>query len=80
MIVDKEVKVCASLGVTIKSNGSFSIHINTIREKAHKAYFSIISKSRQWGGYVFVFIYLTIRLLLFYIMHQRYGVLKNGLN
>ena len=53
-IGDNEVKECASykyLGVTIKSNGSFSIHIDKIREKALKAYFSLISKSKEWGGF-----------------------------
>ena len=69
-IGDKEIKECVSykyLGVTIKSNGSFSIHIDIIKEKAHKAYFSLISKSKEWGGssHVFFFIYLTIPLLLF---------------
>ena len=52
-IVDNEVKECISykyLGVTIKSNGSFSIHIDAMKEKAHKAYFSLISKSKEWGG------------------------------
>ena len=71
-IGDKEIKECVSykyLGVTIKSNGSFSIHIDIIKEKAHKAYFSLISKSKEWGGgvssHVFFFVYLTIPLLLF---------------
>ena len=53
-IGDKEIKECVSykyLGVTIKSNGSFSIHIDIIKEKAHKAYFSLISKSKEWGGF-----------------------------
>ena len=52
-IGDKEVKECASykyLGVTIKSNRSFSIHIDK-REKSHKAYFSLVSKSKEWGGF-----------------------------
>ena len=53
-IGDNEVKECAAytyLGLTIKWNGSFSIHIDKIREKAHKAYFSLISKSKEWGGF-----------------------------
>ena len=53
-IGDKEVKECVSykyLGVTIKSNESFSEHIDKIKEKAHKAYFSLISKSKEWGGF-----------------------------
>ena len=72
-IGDKESKECVSykyLGVTIKWNGSFSLHIDTITGKAHKAYLSLISNSKEWGGggvssHVFFFIYLTIRLLLF---------------
>ena len=50
----KELKVCASykyLGVTLKSNGSFSDHIEKLKEKAHKSYFSLISKSKEWGGF-----------------------------
>ena len=53
-IGDKVVKECVSykyLGITIKSNGSFSIHIDTIREKAHNAYFSLISRSKEWGRF-----------------------------
>ena len=30
---------------------SFSLHIDTIREIAHKAYFSLISKGKEWGGF-----------------------------
>ena len=53
-IGDKEVKECTSykyLGVTLKSTGSFSEHIDKIKEKAHKSYFSLISKSKEWGGF-----------------------------
>ena len=53
-IGDKEVKECVSykyLGVMLKSNGSFSEHIDKIKEKANKAYFSLISKSKEWGGF-----------------------------
>ena len=53
-IGDKEVKECISykyLGVTLKSNGSFSEHIDKIEEKALKSYFSLISKSKEWGGF-----------------------------
>ena len=48
MIGDKTVKECASykyLGVTIKSIGSFSTHINTIREKLIKLIFPLKGKS-----------------------------------
>ena len=53
MIGDKEVQECISykyLGVTFKSNGSFSEHIEKIKEKANKAFFDIF-KSREWGGF-----------------------------
>ena len=53
-IGDKEVKECTSykyLGVTLKSTGSFSEHIDKIKEKAHKSYFFLISKSKEWGGF-----------------------------
>ena len=52
-IGDKELKEFTShkyLGVTLKSNGSFSEHIDKIKEKALKSYFSIISRSKEWGG------------------------------
>ena len=53
-IGDKEVKECTSykyLGVTLKSTWSFSEHIDKIKKKAHKSYFSHISKSKEWGGF-----------------------------
>ena len=53
-IGDKEVKERTSykyLGVTLKSTGSFSEHIDKMKEKAHKSYFSLISKSKEWGGF-----------------------------
>ena len=49
-IGDKEVEECISykyLGVTIKSNGSFSEHIDKIKERANKAYFPLISKGKE---------------------------------
>ena len=51
---DNELKEHVSytyLGVTLKSNGSFSEHIEKVKEKAHKSYFSLISKSKEWGGF-----------------------------
>jgi len=53
-IGNKELKECTSytyLVVTLKSNGSFSEHIDKIKEKALKSYFSLISKSKEWGGF-----------------------------
>ena len=50
----KGVQECFSykyLGVALKLNGPFSEHINKIKEKANKAYFSLISKSKEWGGF-----------------------------
>ena len=61
-IGDKERKECTSykyLGVTLKSNGSFSEHIDKIKEKALKSYFSLISKSKEWDGFQqHLFLYL----------------------
>ena len=51
---DKEIKECELykyLGVVLKSNGSFSEHVDKVKEKAQKAYFSLMSKSREWGGF-----------------------------
>ena len=72
-IGDKELKECTSnkyLGVTLKSHGSFSEHIDKIKEKALKSYFSLISKSKEWGGFQpCLFLYLfdhTIAPILHY--------------
>ena len=49
-IGEEEVEECISykyLGVTIKSNGSFSEHVDEIKKRANKAYFSLISKSKE---------------------------------
>ena len=51
---DKDIRECESykyLGVVLKSNGSFSEHVDKVKEKAQKAYFSLMSKSREWGGF-----------------------------
>ena len=51
---DKEIQECEKykyLGVNIKSNGSFSEHIEMIKDKAQKSYFSLLAKSREWGGF-----------------------------
>ena len=53
-IGNKELKECTSykyVGVTLKSNGSYSEHIDKIKEKALKSCFSLISKSKEWGGF-----------------------------
>ena len=39
------------VGVMLKSTGSFSEHSDKTKEKAHKSYLSLISKSREWGGF-----------------------------
>ena len=44
----EEDKIYKYLGVIFTSNGSFIEHINTLKEKANKAYFSIIAKSKEW--------------------------------
>ena len=51
---DKEIEECEVykyLGVIFKSNGSFSEHAEKIKEKAQKSYFSLLAKSREWGGF-----------------------------
>ena len=35
----------------VEINGVFSEHSDEIKEKAHKSYFSLISKSKEWGGF-----------------------------
>ena len=37
--------------MTIKSNGSFSEHVDIVKEKAQKSYYSLLAKSRDWGGF-----------------------------
>ena len=39
------------LGVYVKSNGKFSVHLDKIKEKTQKSYFSLLAKSREWGGF-----------------------------
>ena len=60
MVGDKAIKECVSyLGATLKSNSSFSEHIDKIEERAHKAYFTLIAKSKEWGGFQpHLFLYL----------------------
>ena len=51
---DKQVKECESykyLGVTLKSNGNFSEHVDKVQEKAQKSYYCLLTKSRYWGGF-----------------------------
>ena len=51
---NKEIEECETykyLGVTFKSNGSFSEHADKIKEKAQKSHFSLLAKSREWGGF-----------------------------
>ena len=48
------VEECISykyLGVTIKSNGSFSELIDKIEERANKAYFFLTCNIKEWGGF-----------------------------
>ena len=72
---DTQVKECESykyLGVTIKSNGSFSKHVDIVKEKAQKSYYSLLAKSRHWGGF-------QPRLYL-YLFDYIYGVQLSGQN
>ena len=50
---EQELQECDSykyLGVTIKSNGSFNEHVENINSKAGKAYYSLISKCKDFNG------------------------------
>ena len=60
---DKEIKECneyKNLGVTFKSNGSYSAHVDIIKQKAQKSYFAPLSKSNEWDGFnpgLFLFLF-----------------------
>ncbi len=50
----KEIAKCDSykyLGVTLNSNGFFSEHVEKNKEKAQKSYFSLNTKSKEWGNF-----------------------------
>ena len=69
-IGDKELKECTSykyLGVTLKSNGSFSEHIHKIKRKLLSPIFPLFLKAKNGVvfSHVFFYIYLTIRSLQF---------------
>ena len=74
----KEIDECDSykyLGVTVKTNGSFSEHVDKVKDKAQKAYFSLITKSREWGGFQpRLFLYLLVKELL---LEELHGFEKN---
>ena len=53
LLGEQELQECDSykhLGVTIESNGSFNEHIENIKLKAGKAYYSLISKCKDLNG------------------------------
>ena len=39
------------LGVIFSNNGSFNEHTTSRKEKSDKAYYSIVSKSKEWHGF-----------------------------
>ena len=50
---ENEIQECDSykyLGVTIKSNCSFNEHVEIVKQKANKAYYSLISKCKDFDG------------------------------
>ena len=47
----EEDKIYKYLGVLFTSDGSFIEHIKNLIEKANKAYYSIIAKSKEWQGF-----------------------------
>ena len=50
-ILIDEAKSYKYLGITIKVDGSFTEHVSLIRDKANKAYFSLITKNKEWQGF-----------------------------
>ncbi len=40
------------LGVAIQLKGSFSEHVEKVKEKAKKCYFSLLNKNTDWGGFL----------------------------
>ena len=46
----EEDKIYKYLGV-FTSKGSFIEHVNTLKEKANKAYYSIVARSEEWQGF-----------------------------
>ena len=47
----EEDKIYKYLGVVFTSKGSFIEHVNTLKEKANKAYCSIVARSKEWQGF-----------------------------
>ena len=47
----EEDKIYKYLGVVFTSKGSFIEHVNTLKEKANKAYYSIVARSKEWQGF-----------------------------
>ena len=47
----EEDKIYKYLGVLFTSDGSFIEHIKNLKEKANKAYYSIIAKNKEWQGF-----------------------------
>ena len=50
MNIDEDT-VYKYLGVIFKNDGSFTEHINAIKEKADKAYYCIVAKNKEWQGF-----------------------------
>ena len=50
MNIDEDT-VYKYLGVIFKNDGSFTEHINAIKEKADKAYCYIVAKNKEWQGF-----------------------------
>ena len=47
----EEDRIHKYLGVIFTSDGSFLEQVNTLKEKANKAYDSFIAKSKEWKGF-----------------------------
>ena len=46
-----EVKSYKYLGVIIRNNGTFTEHVSVVKDKAIKAYYTLIAKNREWQGF-----------------------------
>ena len=46
-----EAKSYKYLGVIIRNNGTFTEHVSVVKDKAIKAYHTLIAKNREWQGF-----------------------------
>ena len=79
----EEAKCYKYLGVTFKDNGLFNDHVTLIKERASKAFYSLIAKNEEWHGFTpkqFFHIFdHTILPILNYGAEQKFGAIVNGM-